>query len=164
MHCTSSAHCCYTMSSRIKHIWQTTCANRRHCLAKSCLQLCMYYSTAQHCFTQSNQIKHIHMNNYPCKTAIYRREKDSDEREYHAELRQKWDFIVNEANALHNDLVLFRAPLVDHISLTMVRRNMDQCRRAMAKIQKENNLHISHATTCRRAGCHNQLATHTSRM
>ena len=80
------------------------------------------------------------MNNYPCKTAIYRREKDSDEREYYAELRQEWDFIVNESNALHNDLVLLRVPLVDHISLTKLRRNMDQCRRAMAKIRKENNL------------------------
>ena len=70
----------------------------------------------------------------------YRRERDSDEREYYAGLRPEWDFCVNESNALHNNLVLLEAPLVDHISLTMPRRNMDQCRRVVAKIQKENNL------------------------
>ena len=43
----------------------------------------------------------------------YRRERDSDEREYYVELRWEWDFRVNESNALHNDLVRLGAPLVD---------------------------------------------------
>ena len=51
----------------------------------------------------------------------YRREKDSDEREYYAGLRQEWDFVINESNVLHNDLVLLRVPRVDRISLTMLR-------------------------------------------
>ena len=51
----------------------------------------------------------------------YRREKDSDEREYYAGLRQEWDFVINESNVLHNDLVLLRVPMVDRISLTMLR-------------------------------------------
>ena len=45
----------------------------------------------------------------------YRRERDSDEREYYAGLRREWDFRVNESNALHDDLVRLGAPLVDRI-------------------------------------------------
>nr|POE82582.1 hypothetical protein CFP56_46431 [Quercus suber] len=44
---------------------------------------------------------------------LLRRERDSDEREYYAGLRQEWDFRVNESNALHDDLVRLEAPLVD---------------------------------------------------
>ena len=48
----------------------------------------------------------------------YRMERDSDEREYNAGLRQEWEFHVNKSNALHDDLVQLEAPLVDYISLT----------------------------------------------
>nr|POE71207.1 hypothetical protein CFP56_29039 [Quercus suber] len=44
----------------------------------------------------------------------YKRERDSDEREYYAGLRREWDFRVNESNALHDDLVRLGVPLVDH--------------------------------------------------
>ena len=64
----------------------------------------------------------------------YRRERDSDEREYYAELRREWDFRVNESNALHDDLVQLEAPLVDYISLTQPQQNMHQNKCAVAKI------------------------------
>ena len=70
----------------------------------------------------------------------YRRERDSDEKKYYAELRWEWEFHMNESNALHDDLVQLGAPLVNHISLTLPRQNMDQYRCALAKIKKENNL------------------------
>ena len=35
----------------------------------------------------------------------YRRERDSDEREYYVELQWEWDFRVNESNTLHDDVV-----------------------------------------------------------
>ena len=76
----------------------------------------------------------------PCFPNNYRRERDFDEREYYAGLRREWDFCVNETNALHDNLVWLRAPLVNRISLTLPRQNMDQYRRAVAKIRKENNL------------------------
>ena len=63
----------------------------------------------------------------------YRRERDSDEREYYAELRREWDFRVNESNALHDDLVQLGAPFVECISLTLSRRNMHQYERAVTK-------------------------------
>ena len=73
----------------------------------------------------------------------YRRERDSDEREYYAELWQEWDFRVNESNALHDDLVRLEAPLIDRSSLTLPWRNMHQYERAVIKIKKkENNLMI----------------------
>ena len=104
---------------------------------------------------------HIYI--YPCKTSTYinlkshfpmstrnwilprfpnnyRRERDSDEREYYARLRWEWDFCMNEFNALHDDLMRLGVPLVDRISLTLPRQNMDQYRRAVTKIKKENNL------------------------
>ena len=68
----------------------------------------------------------------------YRRERDSNEREYYAGLRREWDFRVNESNALHDDLVQLEAPLVDRVSLTLSRQNMHQYERAMTKIKKEN--------------------------
>nr|POF06533.1 hypothetical protein CFP56_49049 [Quercus suber] len=49
----------------------------------------------------------------PCFPDNYRRERDSDEREYYAGLWREWDFRVNESNALHDDLVRLEAPLVD---------------------------------------------------
>ena len=76
----------------------------------------------------------------PCFPDNYRRERDSDVREYYAGLRQEWDFCMNESNALHDDLMQLEMPLVDHISLTLPRQNMDQYRCALAKIKKENNL------------------------
>ena len=57
----------------------------------------------------------------PCFLDNYRRERDFDEKEYYARLRQEWDFCMNETNALHDDLVRLGAPLVDRISLTMPR-------------------------------------------
>ena len=74
----------------------------------------------------------------------YRRERDSNERKYYAELRREWDFRVNESNALHDDLVQLRAPLVDRVSLTLSRQNMHQYERAVTKKKKkrENNLMI----------------------
>ena len=104
---------------------------------------------------------HIYI--YPCKTSTYtnlkshfpmstpnwilprfpnnyRRERDSDEREYYARLRWEWDFCMNESNALHDDLMRLGVPLVNRISLTLPWQNMDQYRRAVTKIKKENNL------------------------
>ena len=73
----------------------------------------------------------------------YRRERDSNEREYYAELRREWDFRVKESNALHDDLVQLGAPLVDRVSLTLSRQNMHQYERAVTKKKKrENNLMI----------------------
>ena len=72
----------------------------------------------------------------------YRRERDSDEREYYVGLQREWDFHVNESNVLHDDLVQLGAPLVDRVSLTLSRRNMHQYERAMTKIKKENYLMI----------------------
>ena len=65
---------------------------------------------------------------YPCKTSMhtdlkpyfpmsmrnwmlprfpnnYRRERDSNEREYYVSLRREWDFRLNKSNALHDDLL-----------------------------------------------------------
>nr|POE99072.1 hypothetical protein CFP56_56257 [Quercus suber] len=72
----------------------------------------------------------------------YRRERDSNKREYYARLRQEWDFRVNESNALDDDLVRLEAPLVDRISVTLPRQNMHQYECAVTKIKKENNLMI----------------------
>ena len=72
----------------------------------------------------------------------YITERDSDEREYYAGLRQEWDFRVNESNALHNDLLQLGAPLVERSLLTLPRQNMHQYERAVTKIKKENNLMI----------------------
>ena len=66
----------------------------------------------------------------------YRRERDSNAREYYAELRQEWDFHVNVSNTLHDDLVRLGAPLVDRILSTLPWQNMDQYRRVVAKIKK----------------------------
>ena len=49
---------------------------------------------------------------------------------------------MNESNALHDDLVQLKAPLVDHVSLILSRQNMHQYERAVTKIKKENNLMI----------------------
>ena len=72
----------------------------------------------------------------------YRRERDSDKRKYYAGLRREWDFRVNESNALHDDLLQLKAPLVYCSSLTLPRQNMHQYERAVTKIKKENNLMI----------------------
>ena len=83
----------------------------------------------------------------PCFPDNYRRERDSDAREYYAGLRREWDFRMNEFNALHDDLMRLEAPLVNRISVTLPQQNMDQYRSAMAKIKKENNLLL--LRTCR---------------
>ena len=67
----------------------------------------------------------------------YRTKRDSDEREYYAELRQEWDFRVNESNTLHDDLVQLEAPLVDHVSFTLSRQNMHQYKHAVTKKKKK---------------------------
>ena len=72
----------------------------------------------------------------------YRTKRDSDEREYYAELWQEWDFRVNESNTLHDDLVQLEAPLIDRVSLTLSRQNMHQYEHAVTEIKKENNLMI----------------------
>ena len=69
----------------------------------------------------------------------YKRERDSDEREYNIRLRREWKFRVIESNALHDDLIWLGAPFVDRNSLTLSQRNMHQYKRSMAKIKKENN-------------------------
>ena len=74
----------------------------------------------------------------------YRRERDSDEREYYARLRREWDFCMNESNALRDDLVRLGVPLVNRISLILPWQNMDQYRHVVAKIKKENNLMLRH--------------------
>ena len=72
----------------------------------------------------------------------YRRERDSDEREYYAGLRREWDFRVKESNALHDDFLRLGMPLVNRSSLTLPRKNMHQYERAVTKIKKQNNLMI----------------------
>ena len=64
----------------------------------------------------------------------YRRERESNEREYYVILRQEWNFRINKSNTQHNDLILLVVSLVDRVSLTKPRRNMDECIRAMTRI------------------------------
>ena len=59
--------------------------------------------------------------------------------------------------------MLLEVPLVDRISLTMPWRNMDQCRRAMAKIQKENNLMLLRRCKYHMLQLVEELATATNR-
>ena len=93
----------------------------------------------------------------------YRRERDSNEREYYAGLRREWDFRVNESNALHDDLVRLGAPLVDRVSLTLSRQNMHQYERAVTKIKKENNLMILRRSRYHMLQLAKELATATNR-
>ena len=67
----------------------------------------------------------------------YRRERDSDEREYYAGLQREWDFRVNKSNALHDDLLRLEAPLVNRSSLTLPRRNLHQYECAVTKKKKK---------------------------
>ena len=67
----------------------------------------------------------------------YRRERDSNEREYYAGLQREWGFHVNEFNALHNDLMQLGVPLVNRSSLTLPRQNLHQYKRAVTKIKKD---------------------------
>ena len=75
----------------------------------------------------------------------YRRERDSDEREYYARLRREWEFCMNESNTLYDDLMRLGVPLVDRILLTLLRRNMHQYKRAVAKKKRKKREH-SYAT------------------
>ena len=93
----------------------------------------------------------------------YRRERDSDEREYYVELRRQWDFHVNESNALHDDLMQLGAPLVDRASLTLSRRNMHQYERVVTTIKKENNLMILHKSRYHMLQLAKELATATNK-
>lgn len=70
----------------------------------------------------------------------YAQERNSDVREYYARLRCEKEFHVDETNALHNDLKLLGAPLVDRVSLRKPRHNVNKCRHAVYQIHKENNL------------------------
>ena len=72
----------------------------------------------------------------------YRREIDSDEREYYVGLQREWDFHMKEFNALHDDFLRLETPLVNRSSLTLPRKNMHQYERAVTKIKKQNNLMI----------------------
>ena len=67
----------------------------------------------------------------------YRRERDSNEREYYARLQWEWDFCVNESNALHDDLMRLKAPFVDRSSLTLPRQNMHHYKRVVTKKKKK---------------------------
>ena len=75
----------------------------------------------------------------PCFPDNYKRERDSDKREYYVGLRQDWDFRVNESNPLHDDLVQLGAPLADHVSLTLSQRNMHQYECAVTKKKKQSD-------------------------
>nr|POE67516.1 hypothetical protein CFP56_36683 [Quercus suber] len=93
----------------------------------------------------------------------YRMERDSDKREYYVGLRWEWDFHVNESNVLHDDLVRLRAPLVNHICLTLPWQNMHQYERAVTKIKKENNLMILRRSRYHMLQLAEELATATNR-
>ena len=93
----------------------------------------------------------------------YRKERDSDKREYYAGLRWEWDFRVNESKTLHDDLVQLGAPLVDRVSLTMSQRNMHQYECAVAKIKKENNLMILRRSRYHMLQLAEELAATTNR-
>ena len=93
----------------------------------------------------------------------YRTKRDSNKREYYARLQREWDFRVNESNALHDDLVQLKAPLVDRVSLTLSRWNMHQYERAMTKIRKDNNLMILHRSRYHMLQLAEKLATATNR-
>ena len=94
----------------------------------------------------------------------YKRERDSDEREYYAELRREWDFRVNESNVLHDDLVQLGAPLVDRVLLTLSQQNMHQYECAVTKIKKKkNNLMILHRSRYHMLQLAEELAAATNR-
>ena len=67
----------------------------------------------------------------------YRRERDSNEREYYVGLWREWDFRMNEYNALYDDLVWIEAPLVERSLLTLPRKNMHQYERVVTKKKKK---------------------------
>jgi hypothetical protein len=70
----------------------------------------------------------------------YVREKYTDRREYYAGLRREWEYRYNESNTLHSDLVILGAPLLDRVSLTMLRSNVVNYEKVVKQIRKENNL------------------------
>nr|POF08262.1 hypothetical protein CFP56_55663 [Quercus suber] len=92
----------------------------------------------------------------------YRRERDSDKREYYAGLRREWDFRVNKSNALHDDLVRLGVPFVDRIFLTLPWRNMHQYERAVTK-KKRNNLMILRRSRYHMLQLAEELAAATNR-
>ena len=93
----------------------------------------------------------------------YRTKRDSNKREYYARLQREWDFRVNESNALHNDLVQLKAPLVNRVSLTLSRQNMHLYERAVTKIKKENNLMILYRSRYHMLQLAEELAATTNR-
>ena len=70
---------------------------------------------------------------------------------------------MNESNALHDNLVQLRAPLVECISLTLPRRNMHQYKRAVTKKIKKNNLMILHKSKYHMLQLTEELAIATNR-
>ena len=93
----------------------------------------------------------------------YRRERDSNEREYYTGLWWEWDFRVNESNALHDDLVQLRAPLVDCVSLTLSQQNMHQYEREVTKKKKKKNLKILRRSRYHMLQLAEELAAATNR-
>ena len=159
--CANSRHCSTKSCSQ----FCMCCSTARHCFTHYpvisstftwILTLAYSHIHVNTC-SWKTPISHIYI--YPCKTSThidlnshfpmsmrnwilprfqdnYRKERDANEREYYAGLRWECDFHMNESNPLHDDLMWLRAPLVDHILLTLSRQNMDQYRRVMAKIKK----------------------------
>ena len=70
---------------------------------------------------------------------------------------------VNESNVLHDDLMRLGAPLIDHSSLTLPRRNMHQYELAMTRMKKKNNLMILHRSRYHMLQLAEELATATNR-
>ena len=70
---------------------------------------------------------------------------------------------MNEFNALHNDLMQLRVPLVDRVLLTLSRQNMHQYKRAVTKIKKENNLMILYRSRYHMLQLAEELAATTDR-
>jgi len=93
----------------------------------------------------------------------YRRERDSDAREYYAGLQREWDFCVNESNALNDDLVRLGAPPIDRVSLTLSRQNMHQYKHAVTTIKRENNLMILRRSRYHMLQLAEELAAATNR-
>ena len=70
---------------------------------------------------------------------------------------------MNESNALHNDLELLGAPLVDRVSLRKPRHNVNEWRRAVHRIHKENNLMLLRWSRYHMLQLVEDLATTTTR-
>ena len=121
------------------------------------------YKTSTHTNLKSHFPMSMHNWILPRFPDNYRKERDADEREYYAGLRWESDFRMNESNPLHDDLMWLRAPLVNHILLTLSQQNMDQYRCVMAKIKKENNFMLLHRCKYHMLQLAEELAAVTNR-